>query len=346
MHDGEARVTDLVVESAAMLDPGWWDKLVLGSPGATIFQSSAWARYVGRERSVRFLWATAAGRPCGALLLEASTPARSWRRMLGVSDGAFAWRHGPLVLEGDPGEVGGRLLDEVERQAREERVRGVQSASAPLCPEPRQLSTAFAMRGYEAAAAATVLVDVSVPREQLWEALDPAARKAVRRCEKTDVTVRRLGADESLDEYHALLRETRARLQLDMPPYYPTTEMRAIFRQSGGLVEVFVATHRGLAVGALGVIGFGPTIVEVGLAQSDHAVRERIYAGDILKWSIIRWAHEAGLHWYDLGGIDPNPTSPKAAGIRRFKEKWGGRIVEHDTYHYYGARWRGRWWAR
>lgn len=72
----------------------------------------------------------------------------------------------------------------------------------------------------------------------------------------------------------------------------------------------------------------------MGVAHSALALERRLYAGDVIKWDVIRWAGRAGFRRYDLGGVDRAPLDTKAAGIRQFKEKWGGDLAEYATYRW------------
>ncbi len=51
-------------------------------------------------------------------------------------------------------------------------------------------------------------------------------------------------------------------------------------------------------------------------------------AQDLLHWEDFSNHKAAGDTTFNLAGFNPAPTDAKEAGIRRFKEKWGGRIVE------------------
>ena len=320
------------VQSADAVDGAWWDRFVAASPEATVFQSSAWAGYLkSLSHDPWFLWLADASGHLRATLLVQRTSARGslLRRLLG-DGGSWAWRHGPLVTGAAPEATVATLVEHVERAAGHRRVRLIERVTPPLGGQ--SVETVLTARGWTPTRQATILVDLRPAEEALWRALRPAARKAITKSERDGLKVRRLEPDEPLDEYQDILKETRERLGFGLPPHYPSQAMRQAFRGTSAVCEVFVAERDGRTLGGLGIIGFGPAVVEIAAAQSGVALAERLYTNDAIKWAVIRWAREAGFRWYDLGGIDPDPKDPKAAAIRQFKEKWGGVVVEFAAY--------------
>jgi hypothetical protein len=316
------------------VDRAWWDKLVAACPEATVFQSSAWAAYLrSLAHDPWFLWSfDRAGQPAAALLVQRTggTDRSLIGRFLRASHERWTWRHGPLAGPGSADELPA-LIVHADGEARQRRV-AFERVTPPLERGRESVEAVLAQRGWTRTRQATILVDLRPPEEALWRALRPAARKALAKCERDGLKVRRLEPDAPLDDYLDVLRETRTRLGFGLPPHYPSEAMRRAFQGTSAVCEVFVAERNGRVLGGLGVIGFGPTVIEIASAQSGLALAEKLYTNDAIKWAVIRWAREAGFRWYDLGGIDPEPADAKAAAIRQFKEKWGGAIVEFGAF--------------
>ena len=338
MPDRDQTLSAVKVHSAETVDTAWWDSLVLSSPDATVFQSGAWAAYLrALGHQPRFLWSTdVAGHPRGLVLVQ-----RAWSgrrsliaRLLGRAAQAWTWRHGPLALgTGPEDDAVHELADAAEAQARR-RGTHIERVTPPLHHGRAVVESVLTGRGWTPIRQATIVMDLRPSEEALWRALKPTARKALGRCERDGVKVRRLLPDEPLDDYLEVLQQTRQRLGFGLPPHYPSATMRRAFQGTAAVAEVFVAERGARVLGGLGVIGFGPAVIEIAAAQSSEALAEKLYTSDAIKWAVIRWAREAGFRWYDLGGIDPdpNPTAPKAAAIRQFKEKWGGAVVEFAAF--------------
>jgi lipid II:glycine glycyltransferase (peptidoglycan interpeptide bridge formation enzyme) len=56
-----------------------------------------------------------------------------------------------------------------------------------------------------------------------------------------------------------------------------------------------------------------------------------------LRWFELRWAHDNGFSVYDSGGAG-QPDVPY--GVRKFKSKFGGRLVQYGRYRRVNSPWR------
>jgi len=63
------------------------------------------------------------------------------------------------------------------------------------------------------------------------------------------------------------------------------------------------------------------------VARSKIDFEEKLYAQDLIKWKIIEWGVKNKMKYYNLVGFNPNPISQKEIGVKRYKEKWGGKTV-------------------
>jgi lipid II:glycine glycyltransferase (peptidoglycan interpeptide bridge formation enzyme) len=76
---------------------------------------------------------------------------------------------------------------------------------------------------------------------------------------------------------------------------------------------------------------FNGYLNEWGAAQAWEDISEHLYGNDLLRYHIIEWGHQAGYRFYDQSGISTSSSS-KELGIFRFKTKWGGEIVNYNSY--------------
>jgi lipid II:glycine glycyltransferase (peptidoglycan interpeptide bridge formation enzyme) len=83
----------------------------------------------------------------------------------------------------------------------------------------------------------------------------------------------------------------------------------------------------------LGMYVFNSVATENASSLSPLAYQNKIPAQDLLHWEMMLEAKRMGCHTFDMAGVNPNPQTPKESGIRRFKEKWGGKYVEYNIYH-------------
>ena len=175
---------------------------------------------------------------------------------------------------------------------------------------------------------ATLTVDCSRDDNSLPASFKPAARKAIRRATEDGIVVRQIENIEQMREYYSFARQCSRRYGKKLAGFEDFENLFTEVR-SRSIFETFVAEKDGEPLAGLSVWGDGNFIQELGSFNSERAFREKLYGADLLKWEIIRWARANGIRWFDLAGINPDPTDSKEENIRRFKEKWGGHYSEY-----------------
>jgi hypothetical protein len=93
-----------------------------------------------------------------------------------------------------------------------------------------------------------------------------------------------------------------------------------------------VTSPSGEALATLGTYRFNGLATEVMSARTSRGIELGLPAQDLAHFEAMRWHGAAGDALFDLAGFSASPSTAKEAGIRRYKEKWGGRLVE--TSHY------------
>jgi lipid II:glycine glycyltransferase (peptidoglycan interpeptide bridge formation enzyme) len=73
-------------------------------------------------------------------------------------------------------------------------------------------------------------------------------------------------------------------------------------------------------------------MIEMASVISDYSIKNKLYANDAIKWAVIEYGKKKGNKLYDLTGVSPSPETEKEKGIRRFKEKWGGKLINYHTF--------------
>ncbi len=330
-------------------DADWWDELVRRAPGGTLFQTTHWADYVadylGWEPTY-LLAQDSGGQPAGMLLMFRKSLAHSLvfetpvysaaRPFLRFVRPVYSWLYGPLnVGMLRPEMVTQSILEEVAAIARGSRAVGLVDVRLPIHGiAPAEPLTPEVGSPLRVRRQATLLLDLQAPEETLWRRLKPAARKNVRRVQEQGVEVRRLADESELAEYHELFTRCRRALKLHANEFAFWEKLWKHLRPAGCL-EIFTARHEGRLVAGLGIWAFNGVIYEFAAIQTPEAHEARTYANDLLKWEVIRWGHASGQRIYDLVGVAREPSTPSEAGIRQFKEKWGGELVEFDEFDHF-----------
>jgi len=184
--------------------------------------------------------------------------------------------------------------------------------------------------GFEAKKWATYLVDLTKEEEELFKLISHAARKCIKKCQREGLKVVSLKSYEEFEERYWQpyvkaeayfgRKANRARKELwdeDKENYY----------------HYYIAEDQQReTLAVLGMYIFNGIATEIASGLMPHAHEQKIPAQDLIHWEMMLEAKRLGAHTFDLAGVNPNPQAPKEEGIKRFKEKWGGRYVEYYAY--------------
>lgn len=325
---------------------GWDQQLYSAQREAGLGQSLFWARVLHRVDGVEPLFLTVEDNQelLGQLLLFRKPPfdRKTRRRLSRLS----AWRMGaqetlewldaPVIHTPQlAAEILGVLLEWIEAYARERSIGIVRSlgwaGTSRFLNDPETLQV-FDARGYLHSGWATLLVDLTASEDQLWRNLDHAARKSLKRCEREGVKVRRIADFEDfVEKYYTpyVMTEKAYGRRAN-----PLNVAQVMFEEdTEKYYSYFVAeSAERETLATLGMYSFNGVTTEIASALTPIAFERKIPAQDILHWEMMKYAKAQGCHTFNLGGVAPEPHDVKEAGIRRFKEKWGGQYVEYYRF--------------
>lgn len=344
------------VEVHNVVDPTWWNDLVLRAPGATIFQTAHWARFVTRYLKDQAYFLVAKdnrGEVTGTLLAFQTGFAHrvfferpfdrltipALRMMLPV----YYWSHGPLSLVPDrSSDVTHALIHTVDTLAQRTRAIRLEGEPLPLATVDEAGNDVVPSDiGLATKNWATLLVDLTPDEETRWRNLHHSARKAINRAQRDGIYVERVTTVGELREYYEFARACSSRKPGRFFSFANSALAWEELRPYNG-IEIFVAKHEGRPIAGLGIWAFAYHITEFSSVQSQESYEQKLYGNDLIKWEVIQWGHAQGYRTYDLAGVAPEPANAKESGIRQFKEKWGGRYVPYFAYHKTYPGWRSR----
>lgn len=180
----------------------------------------------------------------------------------------------------------------------------------------------------------TSIIDLTSDEAKLFAGFERSARKAIRKCEKSGVKVLEI-------------RDWRTHREQFLAPFYASSGHEYLISFSediqrkkwveeigSGLHQFFVArVGDGPVLATLGTYSFNGLATEIMSGRSSHGLASDLPVQDFLHWHVFKAHQAAGDRLFDMAGFSATPVSPKEIGIRRFKEKWGGRTVEIPSYH-------------
>lgn len=306
-----------------------WNEFLLSQPTGTFFQSTHYAEYAEKEAGLTpiYLRALNAQKTVGQLVtfkgsrfhgLLANMPFhRITTPIVRKIIPSYNWVYAPVTEN----ELAAKALLDKLYEISNGKANGSIHPLATYSNE--SLEVKFKIKSW-----ATFIIDLSKSEDELWKAVDNSARKNVRKTLE-EVIVKQVEIEEEYKQYHAVLNEGRKREKVF--PYRYSPSLWEIWRKTK-TGEVFLAVKNGKVLAGLGISCFNGYVNEWGAATSTKALKEKVYAQDAIKWTIIKWAKEKQFKYFDLTGINPNPQTEKEKGIYRYKEKWGGKLVSYNTF--------------
>jgi hypothetical protein len=279
-----------------------WDARVAEFPGATVFHGAAWARTLQHAYGFRpeyHVLRSAAGDAALMPLMEVD----SWltgRRGVSLP---FTDSCAPLCRE--PSDLP-LLLAAAEHHGVERNWTHLEVRGHPADTACDSLSLATYV-GHQL----PLVEDLAV----LWNGLDSATRRAVRRARDLGVEVTMSTAAADLAAFYALLGVTRRRHGLPPQPwrFFERVHEHLI---AAGHGHVWLARHHGVPVAGAVFLTFGDNVVYKWGASLDS--QQQLRANNLVMWEAIAWHAQHGYVAFDFGR-----SSLLNEGLRRFKRGWG-----------------------
>ncbi len=181
--------------------------------------------------------------------------------------------------------------------------------------------------GAVAAPYGTYVIDLNQPEAALLANFNSSHRRKVRLAVKAGVRIQ--NGLENLETVYRLVKETFQRSSLGFMGY---SAFKGIVLALHENVKVLVAEHQGIIQGCIVV------------PYSEHSAYY-VYGGSIsepetgamnlLHWEAIRLFRGLGVKRYDFVGVRINPKpGSKQEGLKLFKERFGGRLVQGHMWKY------------
>jgi len=240
------------------------------------------------------------------------------------------------------------ILLQVSELAQRLGVNRVRFGGAPVLAPwagSKDAGTVFREFGYGETNWLTRVVDLMRDEEALRRDLKQAARKGVRKSREAGLTIKHC---ETFKEFIAIF--CRAYYEAADPNenqfFLPRGE--AIWRADEDRRYRFfvIEDPEGNVHATLGTYRYQGVVTEIMSGRTSFGKASKLPAQDLLHWETMLYHKRCGDRYFNLAGYSPNPANEKELGIRRFKEKWGGREISVPSYtwiHEPGYLRAGRW---
>ena len=286
------------------------------------------------------LFNTDPDRPHYAIVAEdaAGLAAYWWGYFARYSDGLIprsnAWvRSGPVVrvdLIDQRDRVLSLMLVELKRHLGRQGVgRAVFTSEALYAGTCDGECVAQGLRRYDLQ---TYLIDLTPPAEELLKSLDQRSRWASNKGRKNGVSVEDATSDDDVRAYYRLYMEMGS-----VPGSGPPSEEQFLrgFRRlrDEEKARIILARHDGRIVAGSFFPYHGGFAAQHQTALSTEG--RKLNAGNLLLWESMLSFKNAGIRALDLISVEvAPPAGSRDAGVRDFKSRWGGQLLDTPVYLY------------
>lgn len=188
------------------------------------------------------------------------------------------------------------------------------------------------------------VLDVTPSEQELMAKMKQKTRYNIRVAEKKGVKVKIDNSEKAFARYLELTRETTERQKFYAhTPRYHSTMWSVLGNHNAQMTNgklsahLLTAKYEGQIITTWMLFKYGDTLYyPYGASSREH---REVMANNLVMWEAIKLAKQWGLTKLDMwGALSPNPD-PKDPwyGFHKFKEGYGGRLVEYiGTWDYVG----------
>lgn len=173
-----------------------------------------------------------------------------------------------------------------------------------------------------------ILIDMSLPEDDLWKNVHTKRRNQIRRAEKEGCTVEQQNSKEALAASYLILKEVYRRAKLPLPDLGYFELLRQQANLTSGL-RLFTVSFDGEIIGCMLCLAYDKWLFDYYAGASSRHYKK--YPNDLLPWAVFKWGKKNNFTQFDFGGAG-KPDIPY--GVRDYKKQFGGEMVSFGRYEY------------
>ncbi|MFC1681199.1 lipid II:glycine glycyltransferase FemX [Pseudomonadota bacterium] len=312
-----------MMEVVHSLDSACWQHFVTSTESANVFHTEElFAVFRATENYAPHLQAVIDGDgECLALLVDTRIRVLTWLPR------AFTTRS---IIHGGVAYCGGDRQRDALAALLGARAAG---SASPLFTEVRNhrdthdLQLDFARFRFVYQDHLNYLIDLDRPVDDIFAGIGPRTRKHIRRARRRGaVQIREVSCREDLRSWFEVLAKTYKRAGV---PLADASLFQAVMDLlvPRGMARFWVACVGDEVAACSLELPFGDTVY--GWYGGVDRAFSRYLPHEALMWHILEWSASSGYRTYDFGGAGPPGGVP---GIRAFKSKFGGELVNFGRY--------------
>lgn len=162
--------------------------------------------------------------------------------------------------------------------------------------------------------------------DEMWSRVSETRRKQIRRAQRANVTISEAQSEKEICEWYAILKRMyQAKVKT---PLFPVSFFLEAYRQ--GVATYLMVRYEGHIIGGSMIVIDGGCVYEWFECGRDVEY-EKQYPSVMATYAGMAYAAEHGIARCDFMGAGV-PGVPY--GVRDFKERFGGKMVEHGRFLY------------
>jgi serine/alanine adding enzyme len=177
--------------------------------------------------------------------------------------------------------------------------------------------------GFRAYAHLTYTVNLAESSCELWLKMHKMRRSNIQRAIKKGVTVNTAGNND-LSAVHDLIKQTYKRVNTPGPP---AGLFWAANKYLGEHAKILVAKKDGASIGCRVYLMYKNMVYD--WYAGSNLEYSGLHPNDVLPWEAMKFFKVQGYELYDFGGAG-TPSVPY--GVREYKKRFGGKLVETRRY--------------
>ena len=170
------------------------------------------------------------------------------------------------------------------------------------------------------------LIDLKRPPDTIFQSFSKSGRRNLKKSQREGVLVEEIANKGKIQAFYELIKKTYSKVKV---PVADISLFESAFDKlhPHGMVKFFLATQGNKYIGARVVLLFKSQIFDWYAGADEDFLG--YYPNEKLVWHILKWGSESGFDSFDFGGAG---RPEEKYGVRDFKERFGGQLVDHGRY--------------
>ncbi len=303
------------------VDAEEWDEFVMSHPNGNIFQSSLMADVFRKTKNYEPIYLAARDKDSHELLaLMQSAVICEMPGILSPFSSRSVVQGGPLFIDSDKGREAVQTLMEHYDQMVASRLVYTQIRNLW---DTEKMGGMLQELGYTYEQHLDFLIELDRDVEAIWRDIQKSRRKGINRAEKSGIMIKRVESMAELISCYDLVLQTYKRFKI---PVADISLFEASYKDLApeGYADLFIALKDNEPVGTRITLNYKDMVYDW-YAGSKPGID---YVDEALVWHILK--ENAGRYRiFDFGGAG-HPDRPY--GVREFKRRFGGEMVEFGRY--------------